>query len=363
MGIQDRDYNRAGDFGEGGGFRRAFRRMFVEGDNFFGWSFPLFTVPDWFPGIRGIHVRVHFLYILIAAGELIGSLRHDSLGFPFAAAMMATLFVMVLLHEFGHCLACRWVGGEADQVLMWPLGGLAFCRPPMRWKPALITTLGGPAVNVLLLPILGGVLIAIGASWREVVFFNPFDPRIALAGAWFDNYGRVWLWSAYYVNLILLAFNMLLPMFPMDCGRVVQELLWAKLGYKKSMTIAVNLGLVVAVGLGVFAIMFQQSRLIGIALFGGITCFNERQRLAMLEDQPAWAYDTDKGRKGFGSDPATAAQEKAYKAALKRQQKEQESQREVDRILDKIRDRGMQSLTGREKSILKDATERGKGRN
>lgn len=361
MGFQDRRYNQSGDFGEGGGFRRAFRRIFVEGDNFFGWSFPLFTVPSWVPGIRGIHVRVHFLYILIAAAELIGSLRHDSLGFPFAAAMMATLFVMVLLHEFGHCLACRWVGGEADQVLMWPLGGLAYCRPPMRWKPSLITTLGGPAVNVLLWPILGGVILALGAPW-QILVGNPFSPQSTLANPWLSDYTRVWLWSAYYTNLLLLAFNMLLPMFPMDCGRVVQELFWAKLGYKKSMTIAVNLGLVVAVGLAVFAIMFQQSRLIGIAIFGGITCFNERQRIALLEDQPAWAYDTEKGFGGFSDDPGAAGQEKAYKAALKRQQKEQETQREVDRILAKISERGMQSLTRREKAILADASERGKGK-
>ena len=40
----------------------------------------------------------------------------------------ATIFVfgmLVLVHELGHCFACRRVGGEADDVLMWMLGGLA----------------------------------------------------------------------------------------------------------------------------------------------------------------------------------------------------------------------------------------------
>ena len=37
------------------------------------------------------------------------------------------LFLIVLLHEFGHSLACRSVGGRADQIVLWPLGGVAFC--------------------------------------------------------------------------------------------------------------------------------------------------------------------------------------------------------------------------------------------
>lgn len=34
------------------------------------------------------------------------------------------LFAIVLLHEFGHALACRSVGGKAERILLWPLGGL-----------------------------------------------------------------------------------------------------------------------------------------------------------------------------------------------------------------------------------------------
>ena len=40
----------------------------------------------------------------------------------------------VLLHEFGHVAACRSTGGEADEILMWPLGGLAFTRPVNDFK-------------------------------------------------------------------------------------------------------------------------------------------------------------------------------------------------------------------------------------
>jgi Zn-dependent protease len=42
------------------------------------------------------------------------------------------LFGMVLLHEFGHVLACRQVGGNAERIVLWPLGGLALVEPPGR---------------------------------------------------------------------------------------------------------------------------------------------------------------------------------------------------------------------------------------
>ena len=47
-------------------------------------------------------------------------------------AMLVLLFLVffsVLLHEFGHCFAARWVGGDANDILMHPLGGLAMASP------------------------------------------------------------------------------------------------------------------------------------------------------------------------------------------------------------------------------------------
>ena len=46
-----------------------------------------------------------------------------------------TLFAIVLMHEFGHPLACRSVGGKADQIILWPLGGVAYVDPPPAPEP------------------------------------------------------------------------------------------------------------------------------------------------------------------------------------------------------------------------------------
>src|SRR5690606_8066625 len=109
--------------------------------NILSWSLPLYRL--W-----GIQVRLHLLFIIFVAAELV---RGASAGyFGHSAMAMLGLFGLVLLHEYGHSFACRRVGGDADEILLWPLGGLAYCAPPHNWKANLVTTLGGPAVNVVL---------------------------------------------------------------------------------------------------------------------------------------------------------------------------------------------------------------------
>lgn len=369
MGISDRRYD-SGDHGEGGGFRRAFRRVFVEGDNFLNWALTLFWVPRRVPWIGGIQVQVHTFYIIYVVAKLIWPIRRDTTGLIFEAFSLTSLFVLVLLHEFGHCVACRFVGGSADRILMWPLGGLAMCAPPHTVRANTITVAGGPAVNLLLIPVFGGVLLALGAGWGAVIF-NPFDRAAVLLNTPFftqdTSYWRYFLWSAYEMNLYLFLFNMMLVMFPMDAGRLLQCGLWAKLGYRKATLIAVNAGLFMAVIIGVFSVLGDpKSILFSICVFCGITCFMERQRLLFSETaEEPWAYDTDRGYGGFGPEPrggaSTKGVDKAFQAAVKRQEKERAAQAEVDRILDKIRDQGMQSLSRRERAILKDETERKRG--
>lgn len=363
MGWQDRRYNDDGGGGVSGAFGRALKRIFVEGDNFFAWAVPLFSV-------RGIRVKIHIFYIVYIIIQLFSSLRLDTQGVAFAAFGLAAMFTLVLLHEFGHCLMCRRVGGEADQIVMWPLGGLAMCRPPHDWKANLYTTLAGPAVNLALAPVFGLALIAAGARW-EMLAFNPFTGRPLNGGLYFEFITAYWkagLWSLYVMNAYLFLFNMLLVMFPMDAGRVVQEVLWARMGYRKSMSIATNLGLAMAVLVGALSIFFQMQQLTMIAVFCGVTCFQERRKLAMVADEGL--YDLGKasdfgygprGGRGAGGGVAAAsapAPDRSFELAAARQRKEREHQAEVDRILEKIAKEGMGALNRSERKTLQEETDR-----
>src|SRR5947208_3107471 len=107
----------------------------------FSWSIP--TVR-----LFGIHVRVHLLFPFVALGLILrAGFRkvngHDPVEGAWidAALVMLLLFGSVLLHEFGHCFGARWVGGDASEVLLWPLGGLASVEVPNTPRANFITTI------------------------------------------------------------------------------------------------------------------------------------------------------------------------------------------------------------------------------
>src|SRR5207302_6013254 len=84
--------------------------------------------------------------------------------------LLTLTFVSVLFHELGHCYAARMVDGDARDIMLWPLGGLAFCEVPNTPRANFITAAGGPAVN-LLLCIGCGVVLAAASFWPSL------DPR------------------------------------------------------------------------------------------------------------------------------------------------------------------------------------------
>jgi Zn-dependent protease len=293
--------------------------------------------------------------------ELLWTIPRGWMGVGYVAIGMGVLFLIVLLHEFGHCFACRWVGGEADQILMWPLGGLAFTAPPEGWKASFVTTAGGPLVNVLIAPVAAAGVLAAGGGIDALVF-NPFNPTFALLQL--TSWWGVALWWVYYLNLVLLAFNVLMPMFPLDGARMVQELLWARIGRRRSMQIAVNVGLVTAVVVGVLGLTGGESRLFGLAVFCGLTCWMERRNLQFMEDPALAGYDFERGYRGM---PGAAGREEEPAAAeskreARRREREEREQADVDRILGKIAESGLASLTRGERAALHRATERKRGK-
>jgi len=343
--------------GSGGGFTGALKRVFSGGAHFFDWALPLYTA--W-----GIRVRIHLLFILFAIGGLFvaatqGRLLSASIG-------TAGLFVIVLLHEYGHCIACRKVGGEADDILMWPLGGLAFCRPPHNWRAELLTVVWGPMVNVMLIPVFGAAVMLLGGSASSLLFnpFNPFDSLIAsgLGGvAW-----KSAIWWLYYSNISVLAFNVILPMYPLDGGRMWQCILWRKIGWRRSTMVAANVGIVCAILMFILGVFSAQGVLMGIALMSGLTCY--QQRLAILngdggeEESPfaeslAWRPGRQSGPAPRGGRDLDASEAAIAREAKAKAQAKVDSD-ELDRILAKIAKEGMAALSRKEKAFLTRETQK-----
>jgi Zn-dependent protease len=184
----------------------------------------------------GIQVYLHFSWFLVAAYEF--DQRKGIYASPiWAAAEIIALFAIVLLHEFGHALACRQTGGVADRIVLWPLGGIAFVNPPRRPGAMLWSIAAGPLVNVVLFPVLTAIIFAVGIPNAEVP--GPDMARF--------------FWDVWRINVVLLIFN-LLPIYPLDGGQILRSLLWFPLGEIQSLRVASVVGLVGSVGLALFAV-------------------------------------------------------------------------------------------------------------
>lgn len=175
----------------------------------------------------GIDVFLHLSWFLVAVFEIQSRTRNYTSPLWNAAEYLA-LFVIVLLHEFGHSLACRQVGGAAHTIVLWPLGGVAYITPPPRPAATLWSITAGPLVNVALIPAFYIAAMIAGASGWAAMDPNVVSLLKALSG----------------INLVLLAFN-LLPIYPLDGGQILRSLLWFLLGRARSLMLTAVLGIVV----------------------------------------------------------------------------------------------------------------------
>lgn len=189
----------------------------------------------------GIQVYLHFTWFIYAAYIL--TQRESLYASPiFAVYQYLALFAIVLLHEFGHALACRQVGGSADHIVLWPLGGIAFVNPPRRPGAVLWSIAAGPLVNVALVPALAVFLFFAGQS--GIRYSAP------------DTFHLIeMIWK---INWVLLIFNML-PVYPLDGGQILQALLWFPLGEIRSLQIASVIGVIGALALAGLAFLLQMN--------------------------------------------------------------------------------------------------------
>jgi Zn-dependent protease len=190
--------------------------------------------------VAGIDVFLHWSWFVVAVIEVEAfSGRYSSISWSILEYL--TLFVIVLLHEFGHALACRSVGGKADRIMLWPLGGVAYVDPPQRPGAQLWSLVAGPLVNVAFIPItVGAYFAASSAGWTGT------HPDLF-------QYCSAVLW----INVLLLAFN-ILPIYPLDGGQILRSLLWYFLGRGRSLGVATVIGFIGLIGYAVL-VYFEHS--------------------------------------------------------------------------------------------------------
>ena len=313
--------------------------------------------------VRGIAVRVHFLMLLWTIGEVLRGLSvpDDTDGathLRWVGFSLGFLWGSILLHEFGHCAAAFRVGGSADRIVMWPLGGLASCQAPNTPLKQFIVAAGGPAVNVAIAAVTVPVLLATSYDWG--IFWSwTFAP-------YYDEPLLGWLLK---INLMLLFFNVI-PAFPMDGGRILQCALWPRLGYHRATLVAVRLAQVCSLGLGILGIYLTQFLLVAIAIFIFISA---SQELRLVEagvrvDEGVFGYDFSQGYTSLGmgqSQPpeqrpgllARIRERRTIQRRERQREERMETRRRVDELLDKVHQNGLESLSATERQFLEKASQ------
>lgn len=357
----------------------------------FTWSFPIGR-------FFGITVRVHILLIVVFLGfylRVAGGKDYPVGAALDTLALLGLLFLSVLLHEFGHCYGARLVEGEAQEILLWPLGGLASVDVPHTPRAHFIMVLMGPMVNFALCIATGLVLASamllppISLPWDVWDFFRAPLRNWAMAGDLVNakyassrqvTDGLVLEWwqllagRLFFVNWLLFWFNVLILAYPMDGGRLLQASLWPRLGYARATLWAVFVGFVFMFILGVVALAANEVLLLALALFIFASC---RQQWLLLEtggEEGAFGYDFSQGYTSLERDQPPPPRRKqpnffqrwlARRAArkLQRELEQQEAdERRMDELLEKIQRHGRASLTDEENRFLKRVADRYRNR-
>jgi len=135
-----------------------------------------------------------------------------------------TFFLSILLHELGHSLVSQRCGIPVPRITLMFIGGMAeISREPDTARAELKIAAGGPAVSIALVILYAGC--ACGAY---------------LLG--WDAASTICQWLA-LVNITLVVFNAI-PGYPLDGGRVLRAIIWARTGnLRKATYIASRIGI------------------------------------------------------------------------------------------------------------------------
>lgn len=215
--------------------------------------------------VNGIDVFLHWSWFVIAIYE-IGARQGRYSSFAWSALEYLGLFLIVLLHEFGHAFACRSVGGNANRIMLWPLGGVAYVDPPQRPGAQLWSLVAGPLVNVALAPIFWAAFHAASVlGWEQS---NPDLYQLTV--------------GILTIDVVLLVFNML-PIYPLDGGQILRSLLWFFVGKARSLAVATVIGFIGAAGLvGVALLWLHSTWTLLIAGFVVMNCWGGLQHARKL---------------------------------------------------------------------------------
>jgi Zn-dependent protease len=229
--------------------------------------------------IFGIPIKVHVLLPAVTLCYTILAWMAYGVG-PAALVFWLTgpiLWATVLVHELGHCLAARKLGGSVEGILLWPLGGLAYLSHTDNAKHDLIIAASGPMTH--------GPQAAFWAILFAIGRRNP-------SAAWLFR-------KACTLQLVLFLFN-LAPAYPLDGGRILVDLMRLRgVEIDKAGRITGGMSLVVGATLLIWGLVVINLNmiLIGAWIVSQAQDILQKARAGRLQDHPMFCnfYSSQQG--------------------------------------------------------------------
>ena len=312
----------------------------------------------------GVHLRISWLMPVVLSWGLF------EFGWKLGTALFVVMFISVLLHEIGHILAARATEGSGDEILMWPLGGLAFVEVTSP-RSQRLTAAAGPLVNLLMC---GLFLRAVLVSEPISHALNPLEVPFTK-----DGFGANLILDVqvltFWFNWLCLLVN-LIPAFPLDGGQILRSWLTGRMGTGMGAEMAIRLAYVFAFLIAVVGFVFFKSLvLVALAFLITVLAMQEHYQLQASDsyDDSFMGYDFSQGYTSLErSEPVKPARRVGFWqrwVAKRRADKlrrielqSQQSEQQLDAILAKVHERGLASLTPAEKRLLKRASNRYRGK-
>ena len=307
--------------------------------------------------IFGIEIHIAYsLYIIM--GLFI--LQSAGVGI-YGILSMLLLPVCVLAHELGHSLTSKRFGVRVNRIVLHMLGGAAEIGSLIPGPRAeIIISIMGPATSLIIAMVSYYLLLITSNSPAAILFYYLM-----------------------YMNAFLAIFN-LLPVFPMDGGRIALAIAMLLKGPEKAIKLVKPLsiaGVVILCAYGLLQVVGGNQSGIMMILIGLLVYFQGNQELqarmyaarySSLND--SWKSSATNGR----AQDATFSQKSHPKSSTPRQdsildswRKKRQQAREakkrkkktelddrVDEVLKKVKEEGITNLTPGEKAILQSASKK-----
>jgi Zn-dependent protease len=323
------------------GIKQTLARIFGDGENPLAWGFK-------FGSLGTTPIKVHLLFVIYLLVEVIFTLPGNRDGVVFVLPRLGAIVFFVLLREIVHASVAKRSGGNAIEIMLWPMGGLVPPEVPEHWFERLKIALSPLILNLVLLPVFALPLVLITRDIQSLLI-NPLTLRGTDTVIAFPDGSTAWwlvaLGAIHAANLTLLVIN-LIPMYPLDGARVLESVLSKNNPDHRAQWLSVHTGLIAATAIGILALVMQDGTpLFVLCVVCGLICSGHRRRLQFLA-----TADMIPGLSG-GSFRASENHDASDAVD------ERVDQEEIDRILAKISEQGIGALSRKERRTLKRATE------